>query len=335
MSGWLIVAWHGGFGFAAARLIGMRNLLAFIIVAAAVAVFARPAVAQGDAPSAGRTVDVYLLSGQSNMQGVGKIAQLPELWREPVAGAHFWNGTAYEVLDPGSSRISARAGEFGPELGFARAMRMLEPEQELYMIKFYRSGQPLHHGWHGGRWIGGDPAPNRNNFYPGEEDGDANTGTHYKAMLVMARAAFAHLREQGYEPVLRGVVWMQGEQDAKHAVSADEYAESLARLKRRIEEDLESESVPFVFGQALSHDPALDRFTDRPLLRQRMSEADMCSGDERAAEGVWMVTTEGMPLEDDTVHYNAEGMKLLGTAFGVGMLQAQHALESTRVGEAE
>jgi len=39
-----------------------------------------------------------------------------------------------------------------------------------------------------------------------------------------------------------------------------------------------------------------------------------------------MVATEGMPLNNDTVHYNAEGMKLLGTAFGVGMLQAQHAL---------
>ena len=306
----------------------MRNRYAFIIVLAAAAVLARPAVGQEQEAADRPAVDVYLLAGQSNMQGVGKVAQLPEAWRGPLPGAHFWNGEAFEVLDAGATRVSARASDFGPELGFARALRLLQPERELHIVKFYRSGQPLHHGWNGNRWVGGDPDANRNNFFPGEEDGDANTGNHYKAMLAMARAAFAHLRAEGYEPVLRGIVWMQGEADAKHEISADEYAESLAQLKRRIEEDLESEPVPFVFGQVLAHEPALDRFTDRPLLRQRMAQADMRSGDERAVEGVWMVATEGMPLNSDTVHYNAEGMKLLGTAFGVGMLQAQHALEA-------
>lgn len=313
-------------GFSPATLIGMKNPVAFIIVLAAAAAFIRPAVGQDQEAADRPEVAVYLLAGQSNMQGVGKIAQLPEAWQEPVAGAHFWNGEAFEVLDPGATRLSARAGEFGPELGFTRAMRLLQPDRDLHIVKFYRSGQPLHHGWNGNRWVGGEPAPGRNNFYPGEEDDDANTGNHYKAMLSMARSAFAHLREQGFEPVLHGIIWMQGEQDAKHAVSADEYAVSLARLKRRIEEDLGSDPVPFVFGQVLAHEPALPRFTDRPMLRERMAQADMHSGDGRAVEGVWMVPTEGMPLNSDTVHYNAEGMKLLGTAFGVGMVRARHAL---------
>lgn len=272
------------------------------------------------------TVDVYLLAGQSNMQGVGKVAELPAPWQAPLEGVQFWNGSTFETLDAGTTHISSRTTDFGPELGFARAQQILRPDHDIYLVKFYRSGQPLHHGWDGNRWAGGEPASGRRNFYPGETGDDANIGTHYRDLLVMARAAFAHLREQGLEPVLRGVVWMQGEADAKNETSADEYAASLARLKRRIEEDLASEPAAFVFGQVLAHEPALDRFTDRPLLRERMAQADMRSGDERAIEGVWMVPTEGMPLNNDTVHYNTEGMQLLGTAFGVAMVQAQHVI---------
>lgn len=304
----------------------MRNKEMLSVLYLALVAFALPTLAQPTHHADASTVDVYLLAGQSNMQGVGKVAELPEAWRATIAGVWFWEGDAFETLDPCSTTISVRSGDFGPELGFARAMRMLSPEQDIYLVKFYRSGQPLHHGWGGNRWLGGEPSPGRNNFYPGETGGDEDAGNHYRAMLAMARDAFAHLREQGYKPVLRGIVWMQGEADAKHETSANEYAESLARLKRRIEEDLESEPVPFVFGQVLAHEPALERFTDRPLLRDRMAQADMHSGDERAVEGVWMVPTEGMPLNNDTVHYNTEGMKLLGTAFGLAMVQAQHAM---------
>ncbi|XAM00368.1 hypothetical protein OT109_03060 [Phycisphaeraceae bacterium D3-23] len=289
-------------------------------------VFAGSAAGQPAAEAERPTVDVYLLAGQSNMQGVGEVAELPATWLEPIEGVYFWHRDAFRMLDPGTSPISARPGKFGPELGFARSMRMLKPVQEIYLVKFYRSGQPLHHGWDGNQWVGGDPAIGRRNFYPGETEDDDMVGSHYAAMLTMARTAFAHLQSEGYEPVLRGVVWMQGEADAKNETSADEYAESLARLKRRIEEDLDSEPAPFVFGQVLAHEPALDRFTDRPRLRERMAQADMRSGDERAIEGVWMVPTEGMPLNNDTVHYNTEGMRLLGTAFGIAMVQAQHAL---------
>lgn len=298
----------------------------FSIVLAALACTTPPAVGQDETDTARPQVDVYLLAGQSNMQGAGKVAELPAAWQTTIQGVYFWNGVGFDFLDPVVTKVSGRVGLFGPELGFARSMRMLEPEQEIYLVKFYRSGQPLHHGWDGNQWAGGEPAAGRRNFYPGVADDDETIGTHYRDMLAMARAAFEHLRSEGYEPVLRGIVWMQGEADAKHEVSADEYAESLARLKLRIEEDLASDPVPFVFGQVLAHEPALDRFVARLRLRERMAQADMHSGDERSVEGVCMVPTEGMPLNNDTVHYNTEGMKLLGTAFGLAMVRTQHVM---------
>jgi hypothetical protein len=275
-------------------------------------------------------VDVYLLSGQSNMQGNAKLADLPEALQAPIPGCQFWDGKQFVELIPGKTKTSARPGEFGPEITFARTMCELRPGKTIYIVKFYRSGQPLYHGWNGNEWAGGDPAPDRKNFYPGTETDDPNIGTHYRDMMATTQPAFAALREAGHEPRLRGIVWMQGEQDAKHELSAGLYDKALGELKRRIEEDLNSKPVPFVFGQVLPHEPPLERFVWRDLIRSQQARADMRSGTPEAILGCWMVSTDGMPLQDDTVHFSATGYAMMGQAFALGMMQAEGYLEMLR-----
>lgn len=282
---------------------------------------ALPARAHDDeAADAKPAVDVYLLSGQSNMAGSGQASQLGEMWREPIEGAMWFNGKAFTTYAVGK--------RFGPELGFAHYMRNNQPGRpDIYLIKFALSGQPLDAGWtkpdaQGGGWVGPEPGPNRTTFYPGTSADDPNIGLHYKRLLAYTQAAMKALEDDGKRPVLRGILWMQGEADSKHEVSAGRYAETLALLKKRIESDLGSKSVPFVFGQVLPHEPALDRFTSRDLLRQRMAEADWRSESDRAIENVWMVPTEGMELLKDTVHYSTKGQLALGQAFGLEMLKA-------------
>jgi len=271
-----------------------------------------------DAP-ARPVVHVYLLSGQSNMVGSGQVSELSEAWRQPIDGAMLYSGKGFEVL-------TASAGRFGPELGFAKVMRQARPDRRIFLIKFALSGQPLHAGFDGGNWQGATPGPNRKTFYPGIHAEDENIGLHYQALMRHAQAGYAALRDQGLEPQLQGVVWMQGEADAKNEVSATQYAQSLKLLKQRIEQDLNSEPVPFVFGQVLPHEPALDRFTHRSECRQSMANADMHSGHADAIPGCIMVPTENMPLNNDTVHYNTEGVLLLGQAFGKAMVDVQAKL---------
>ncbi|MCA9106987.1 MAG: hypothetical protein KDA83_16320 [Planctomycetales bacterium] len=285
------------------------------------------ATLEGEQPSES-AVDVYLLSGQSNMQGSGRVADLPASWLEPIESVRFWNGTDFEVLTPSVTRSAARVEQFGPEVGFAREMAELAPERTIYLIKFFRSGQPLHHGWNGNQWAGPDPGPGRANFYPGLDADDPNQGRHYRDMMTVAQAAWRHLEQQGLEPRLRGIVWMQGEQDSKHEQSAGEYAASLAQFKQRTEQDLHSDSVPFVFGQVLPHSPPLPRFTHRDLIRAQQQAVDMRSGAPESTVGCWMVSTDGMPLLNDTVHYDARGQAMLGQAFALGMLQAQGMLDA-------
>lgn len=283
------------------------------------------AAAQQAKPS---TVDVYLLSGQSNMAGSGQANQLAEMWQQPVEGAFIYQGGAFRTLAVGNK------GRFGPELGFAHYLRNNHPNRSpIYIIKFALSGQPLDAGWNGGAadgssWVSPEPGPNRKTFYPGNSPDDPNMGLHYQKMAAHINAAMKKLGEDGYQPRLRGIVWMQGEQDAKNAVSAGRYDRSLALLKRRIQDDFNrGNEAPFVFGQILPHEPAMERFTHRDLIRQRMAEADHRSGSDRAVKGVWMVPTEGMELLKDTVHYSTKGQLALGQAFGLEMLKAHRAAE--------
>ncbi len=272
-----------------------------------------------------KRTDVYLLAGQSNMQGIGKISNLDKKYQGEIPRVQFFNGQQFEDLVIGDTKTSTRNGEFGPEVGFGWGMsntqlssksHVEENETEIAIVKFHASGQPLHHGWNGNKWAGKSFAPGRRNFYPGENSEDPNQGLHYRSMHSTFGKAIAELKRQGIQVRLAGFVWMQGEQDSKHKVSADAYATSLRRLKQRIEEDFnDKKPIPMVFGQVLPHEPALPRFVARDLIRQRMSEADQDSGHTNAIPGCKMISTDQFPLLPDRVHYNAEGQWRMGTEF--------------------
>lgn len=272
------------------------------------------------------TADIYILSGQSNMAGSGRKDQVPQHWQEPVPNVQYWDGKAFVPFDPMLLNLNGK-DRFGPELGFIHTLGSLYPDQTFYIVKFALSGQPLHAGFNGSKWMGEEPGPNRNTFYPGQSADDPNIGNHYKRLQAQFSAALASLTESGKTPKLRGIAWMQGEADAKQQISANTYDQSIALLKRRIEEDCASSPVPLVMGEVLPHDPALERFTHRSEIRQAQQDSDMRSGSSRAIAGVWNVPTDGLPLLADTVHYDTKGQLMLGTSFALGVLEAENMLK--------
>jgi hypothetical protein len=304
----------------------MRIALVQLVLAVVAGLGCRAVPAPAPAPAAA----VYLLAGQSNMQGVGRVDALPAAWRRPVDGVHFWTGEGFEPLDPERSPLSTRPGEFGPEVGFAVGLREAGRDEPLYLVKFHRSGQGLHAGWDGGRWVGPAPGPDRATFHPGDAPDDPAVGRHYVAWLRQIRAAIAGLRAAGFEPVIRGVVWMQGEQDSKQEAAAGSYAANLRRLRARLGEDLGAPGLPWVYGQVLPHEPAMPRFTHRALIRAQMAELDARSGAVAATPGMWMVPTDAMPLWPDTVHYDAEGQRRLGLAFAAAMAELERRFADRR-----
>jgi hypothetical protein len=263
-------------------------------------------------------VDVYLLGGQSNMQGVGKYAELPDPKPKEVPFTWFWNGQSFEPFVAGKTKTSARQDEFGPELGFA--LEMATEQRPVYLIKYHASGMALHHGWKGNEWAGANHAAGRRNFYPGKHGDAPDQGTLYREMLRRFESGLSALKSRGDTPVVRGFVWMQGEQDSKHELSATTYAANLRHLRQRLTDDLNlGATLPLVFGQVLPHEPPLPRFTHRSELRQQMEAADERSGKNEAILLARMVSTDGYELLPDTVHYNAASQLRLGRAFATTM----------------
>jgi hypothetical protein len=275
------------------------------------------------APPAPRPADLYFMAGQSNMQGSGTVADLPDPQRQPVPNASFWNGSTFEPLTPGRTR-SPGTTQFGPEISFASTITAASPNRDVLIVKFALSGQPLHAGWDGSTWLGLPPSANRKTFYPGTSPTDPNTGLHYLAMRRTFLAALNHLRHQNTPFTIRGFLWMQGEQDAKHPTSATNYATSLRLLKHRLEQDTNQNTpVPLVFGQVLPHDPPLPRFTHRSEIRTSQSHADATSGHPDAIPGTRMIPTDNFPLLPDTVHYNTAGQLQLGRTMATAILKLQ------------
>ncbi|MEW4561157.1 sialate O-acetylesterase [Bremerella sp. JC770] len=276
------------------------------------------------------TVDVYILSGQSNMAGSGNKSHLPEQWKAAHPSVQYWDGKKFVDFDPMQLSLHG-SGRFGPEVGFAGTMASLQPRKTIYVVKFALSGQPLHAGFSGAKWMGDEPGPNRGTFYAGTSPEDPNMGNHYKRLHEQFTGAFAALKADGKTPQLKGIAWMQGEADAKHEISATTYAQSIALLKSRIEEDCQSGPVPFAMGQVLPHIPWAPRFTHRAEIRQAQADADMRSGSDLAILGVWNVPTDGMPMLADGVHYDTTGQLMLGTSLALGVLEAANQMKQVAV----
>ena len=268
------------------------------------------------------TVDVYLLGGQSNMQGLGLLAELTPAQLLAPTNVFYWKVTNFVPLIPGTT-VTAAAGQFGPEITFATEIAKLG--RKAYLIKEYNSGKPLDAGWNDQTWVGDPPVPNRINFYPGTNATDVNRGTLYKnELLPMYQAGINSIITNGNTPVIRGLIWMQGEQDSKTNTSAGRYAVNLKRLRDRLASDLGLTNLPVTFGQVLPYTPPAVRFTYRDLVRAQQAAADMFSGLPEAIPHCRMVSTDSFPINPaDQVHYTTPGQILLGAAFAQGIQEAE------------
>jgi hypothetical protein len=285
---------------------------------------ATPATAQITLTLSSGPVDVYLLGGQSNMQGLGDLSELTPAQLTPPTNVFYWNGSGFVPLVPGTT-ITSSAGNFGPEIAFAT--QVAKPGRKAYLIKEYNSGKPLDSGWDDQTWVGDPPVPNRVNFYPGTNATDVNQGTLYKnELLPMYQAGIQAIIAQGGTPVIRGLIWMQGEQDSKTNISAGRYAANLKRLRDRLANDLglpNPTNLPVTFGQVLPFTPPAPRFVCRDLVRVQQAAADMFSGLPEAISHCRMVSTDGYPVySSDLVHYTTAGQLMLGTAFAQGLQEA-------------
>lgn len=308
-----------------------------------------------------RKVKVFILCGQSNMEGKGSIAHLKQLACDPTEKATYGhlvdrNGEWVERddvwIDFNGKRGKLTVGyavpgdRFGPELQIGHLLGDAFEEQIL-LIKT---------AW-GGRSLAVD-------FRPPSSGGE--TGESYKQMLMQVHDVLNNLKtyfpdcignsncstcrqedksvvrashsdnelttqknyDEGYE--LAGFVWFQGWNDRINQSFNDQYEQNLANFIRDVRKELGVKELPFVIGE--TGQGGVDEQHPRAVSLMK-AQANVATDDE-FKDNVRFVETkifyQSEPQHDGGYHWfgNAENFFNIGNAMGKALLDLLGKLDS-------
>jgi len=239
------------------------------------------------APSGAGAADpdfqLYLLIGQSNMAGRGKVdAQSTEA--DPRVLMLNRERKWVPAVDP--LHFDKAAAGVGPGLAFGKKMAEAAPGKRIGLIPCAVGGTSI------SVWV------------PGAAD--AATKTHpYDDMIARVTPALA----QG---VLKGILWHQGEAN-RGAASA--YAEELTALVKRLRLDLGAPDVPFVAGE-------LAVFTTDSEPSTTAFNA-IVHGLEGKIPAYAVVSAAGLKDRGDQLHFDTPSARILGARYATAMLELQ------------
>jgi iduronate 2-sulfatase len=146
----------------------------------------------------GEEYDVYLLAGQSNMDGRGIAAELSEeqrvpaektiiFYRNPPHASDGWQPLAPGFSIPPKHKGGIPSTTFGPEIGFASALSEALPDKRFALIKGSRGGTSLRADWN-----------------PGIKDDPKSQGVVYRNFMETVRLATNALTETVRWPCIWG-----------------------------------------------------------------------------------------------------------------------------------
>ncbi len=295
------------------------------------------------ATAADPTVKVFVLAGQSNMQGHGRVAAEEE--RNQGKGSLEWLAKReggepkfQSLIDEEGNWIArddvqihyldrsgdlapgfgAREGLIGPELGFGRVIGDALDEPVL-LIKI---------AW-GGKSLGVD-------FRPPSSGGE--TGTYYRDLVRLTKESLQTAKERfpqykEHELELVGFGWHQGWNDRVNQKLNDEYEENMANFIRDIRRDLGVKDLPFVIAET----GMSGRTETHPRALSLMKAQAAAAKRPEFRGNVAFVGTRDFfrPREESpsgqAYHWNsnAETYYLIGEAMGNAMLELMGSDESS------
>lgn len=206
-----------------------------------------------------KPVKVFILAGQSNMQGHGKVKAEPKrnggkgslewLVKDPQSAARYkhlvdkngkwlprkdvqiWYLGRKGNLRPG---YGFREGFIGPELGFGQVVGDAFDEPVL-LIKLAWGGKSL-----------------AKDFRPPSSGGEV--GPYYKKLLSLTREALRDAKKDfpqyaGRKLELVGFGWHQGWNDRINQRFNDEYEKNMSNFIRDVRKDLGAPKLPFVIAE--------------------------------------------------------------------------------------
>jgi len=254
--------------------------------------------------------DVYILAGQSNMDGRADAAELSAPLAASQKGVWIYyvnpgnpakkndtdkTSSGWQALSPGYSVPPSTRGKklpskaFGPEVSFGYAMHQTNGNANanangkanaIAIIKITRGGTNLRSDW-------------------------SPTGFMYKSLIAQVNDAMAALKKDGHKGVIRGMLWHQGESDSRRL---DAYQAELETLIANVRKAFGQPKLPFLIGELAPTKPAPFR-----RLQQKIADDN---------DFVSLVSSKSLKTKEGT-HFDTDSQVELGKRFAAAMAGAQ------------
>ena len=252
-------------------------------------------------PSDGKRIKVFVLAGQSNMEGRADGTKLTPDDRQRLQAIQdrvqlAYNRKPIQPLDvvkpPDDIREIYKVDLiFGPELFFGAAMAEAWPDENILLIKFSAGSTSLHGAWNAD-WQADKAAVM-------EEENEVHL---YDELVEYVKQVLADYDPADYE--ILGMFWVQGETDSGNETAAAAYGENLRKFIESIRRDMGEDELPFILFQ--------------------VGEGDVVEGMKQTAADVPNVTLLPRSLDPASPdfyttipngHYDHEGLQQLGERF--------------------
>lgn len=259
---------------------------------------------------------VFLLAGQSNMDGRGAASELTIDERKQLAFAqkriHFYyKGTVNNGDDPlivdGPLNVTDpwpfvkkkfRLDKcFGPELFFGMALSKAYPEEKFLFIKRSQGGTSLYGAWN----------PNWN-LEKARLKGEENKPKLFEDFIATTDAQLAKLPPNSFEIV--GMLWVQGESDHGPLPSST-YGQNISTLIQKVRAYYDVPHMPFLI-LGVGNDTVVKGMME--TSKKSLNVSLILKSNNPNANNYTSIYTHnwnGKPAG----HYNYKGMKKIGNMF--------------------
>ena len=324
----------------------------FVAAMAAITVFVAAAFPSDQADQDDRDpAKVFILAGQSNMQGKGAIEHLRDLvGEEPDTYGHLMEDGQWVEREDVWIKYWDRKGKLtvgygspdnriGPELGFGHVVGEAF-DAPVLIIKVAWGGQSLALDFRPPS--SGEPEfPLNEKVRKRIESGEYQVGMRFQEMIEEVQTTLAYLEDlfpdydDGYE--LAGFVWFQGFNDVINDDYRAEYERNLIHLIRDVRKELDAPGLPIVVGElGMAGVEVNPRYAHKHYAVREAQEAP--SKMPEFAGTVAYVPTSPLVVDDGQAydggyHYRgrADTFYAIGVRFGQAMLEL---LEPTKTASA-
>ena len=253
-----------------------------------------------------KDIDVHIIAGQSNAVGCTNISTLPKDFQaERFENAYlyqegnFFERNLYAKLTKGITiGMGCYSGQMGIEYGISKELD-LHYGKPFALIRYAFGGSNLYYDWMPRTKWAAEP------IFQGCQ------GFHYMNWSKTIYNGLMSLINEGFNPIIKTLCWMQGESDAdKTADIANAYCDNLSDLIYTMRTELKDMNLKVIVGEIATKQEFADIV--------RAGQKKFCDTDVNAT----LIFTKDIKIGTDGLHFDAPEDIVLGREFGKAIIKS-------------